>query len=115
MSDTERVLLIAQLLNDDAARRRDLPDLVFFMLATGVRIGEALAAVWSDVDLGGHVTITSTIIRGKGEGLPRKSTKSKAGICTLALPISAVAMLRAPFRTGAKLHQPLFRTPGRLP
>lgn len=79
------------------------------MLATGVRIGEALAAVWSDVDLvGGHVTISSTIIRVKGEGLLRKSTKSKAGIRTLALPISAVAMLRARFKTGAKLHQPLF-------
>jgi hypothetical protein len=29
---------------DEKARRRDPPDLVFFMLATGVRIGEALAA-----------------------------------------------------------------------
>lgn len=83
LSDTERVLLIAQLLNDDSARRRDLPDLVFFMLATGVRIGEALAVVWSDVDLvGGHVTITSTIIRVKGDGLLRKSTQSRAGVRT---------------------------------
>lgn len=41
----ERVELLAQLANDEKARRHDLPDLVFFMLATGVRIGEALAVV----------------------------------------------------------------------
>ena len=32
----ERVELLTQLNNDEKARRRDLPDLVFFMLATGV-------------------------------------------------------------------------------
>jgi integrase len=41
----ERVELLEQLQEDEKARRRDLPDLVFFMLATGVRIGEALAVV----------------------------------------------------------------------
>ena len=46
----ERVELLTQLNNDEKARRRDLPDLVFFMLATGVRIGEALAVIWSQVD-----------------------------------------------------------------
>lgn len=39
----ERVQLLKQLQEDERARQRDLPDLVFFMLATGVRIGEALA------------------------------------------------------------------------
>lgn len=34
-----------------SARRRDLPDIVTFMLGTGVRIGEALAVRWCDVDL----------------------------------------------------------------
>ena len=34
----ERSRLLRQLQEDDKARRRDLPDLVFFMLATGVRI-----------------------------------------------------------------------------
>ena len=46
----EQVELIQKLQADEKARRRDLPDLVFFMLATGVRIGEALAVVWSQVD-----------------------------------------------------------------
>jgi len=35
----ERIELLEQLQEDQKARRRDLPDLVFFMLATGVRIG----------------------------------------------------------------------------
>jgi len=105
----ERVTLIGQLQADEKARRRDLPDLVFFMLATGVRIGEALAVVWSQVDFDtGIVQITSTLIRVKGEGLLRKSTKSRAGERTLPLPASAVAMLRRRFMTGARLEQPLF-------
>ena len=79
------------------------------MLATGVRIGEALAAVWSEVDFeAGTVQITSTLVRVKGEGLLRKGTKSRAGERTLPLPVSAVAMLRRRFMTGARLDQPLF-------
>jgi len=109
LSVQERVDLLNQLHADEKARRRDLPDLVFFMLATGVRIGEALALVWSQVDfVEGTVQITSTLIRVKGEGLLRKGTKSRAGERTLALPESAVAMLRRRFMTGARLDQPLF-------
>ena len=105
----ERVELLKQLQADEKARRRDLPDLVFFMLATGVRIGEALAVVWSQVDFeAGTVQITSTLVRVKGEGLLRKGTKSRAGERTLPLPASAVAMLRRRFMTGARLDQPLF-------
>jgi integrase len=105
----ERVALLTQLQEDEKARRRDLPDLVFFMLATGVRIGEALAAVWSEVDFeAGTVRITSTLVRVKGEGLLRKGTKSRAGERTLPLPDSAVAMLRRRFMSGARLDQPLF-------
>jgi integrase len=109
LSMAERVALLKQLQEDERARRRDLPDLVFFMLATGVRIGEALAAVWSEVDFdAGTVQITSTLVRVKGEGLLRKGTKSRAGERTLPLPASAVAMLRRRFMTGARLDQPLF-------
>jgi integrase len=109
LTPTERVELLTQLQEDNKARRRDLPDLVFFMLATGVRIGEALAVVWSQVDLeAGTVQITSTLIRVKGEGLLRKGTKSAAGERTLALPMSAVAVLRRRFMSGARVDQPLF-------
>lgn len=105
----ERVQLLRQLQEDEVARRRDLPDLVFFMLATGVRIGEALAVVWSDADFeAGTVRITSTLARVKGEGLLRKGTKSRAGERTLPLPVSAVAMLRRRFMSGARLDQPVF-------
>jgi integrase len=105
----ERVQLLRQLQADQTARQRDLPDLVFFMLATGVRIGEALAVVWSQVDfVAGTVQITSTLVRVRGEGLLRKGTKSRAGERTLALPASAVAMLRRRFMTGARLDQPVF-------
>lgn len=106
---SERIELITQLHADEKSVRRDLPDLVFFMLATGVRIGEALAVVWSEVDFdAGTVQITSTLIRVKGEGLLRKATKSRAGERTLPLPLSAVAVLRRRFMSGARLDQPLF-------
>ena len=52
--------------------------------------------------------ITSTIIRVRGEGLLRKTTKSAAGQRTLALPMSAVAVLRRRFMSGARLDQPVF-------
>ena len=37
--------------NDDKARERDLPDLVAMLLATGLRVDEALAVTWDAVDL----------------------------------------------------------------
>ena len=105
----ERLDLLRQLQADEKARRRDLPDLVFFMLATGVRIGEALAVVWSQVDWeAGTVQITSTLVRVRGEGLLRKGTKSRAGERELPLPPSAVSVLRRRFMSGARLDQPLF-------
>jgi len=109
LTPEERGELLAQLQEDAKARRRDLPDLVFFMLATGVRIGEALAVLWSEVDFEvGTVQITSTLIRVKGEGLLRKGTKSSAGERTLPLPMSGLAVLRRRFMTGARLDQPVF-------
>jgi hypothetical protein len=49
----ERTDLLAKLQTDQYARRCDLPALVMFMLGTGVRIGEALAVRWCDLDLSG--------------------------------------------------------------
>ena len=64
--------------------RKDLPDLCEWMLGTGVRIGEALAVSWEDVDLTAElVAIEHTIVRIKGVGLVRKGTKSSAGERTL--------------------------------
>lgn len=61
------------------AARKDLPDLCEWMLGTGVRIGEALSVSWDEVDLAaGTVEIDHTLIRIKGVGLIRKTTKSRA-------------------------------------
>jgi integrase len=66
------------------------------MMATGVRIGEALALYWEDADLeSATVTINYTVVRAKGEGLVRKSTKPSAGERVLPLPSWAAEMLRA--------------------
>ncbi|HEY3465602.1 MAG TPA: hypothetical protein VGL47_10755 [Amycolatopsis sp.] len=51
MTREERRTWHAQLELDPKAVRHDLPDLTRFMLATGVRIGEALALYWEDVTL----------------------------------------------------------------
>ena len=67
-----------------------------------------MATLWSDVDLeAGTVQISSTLVRVKGEGLVRKGTKSRAGERTLPLPVSAVAVLRRRYVSGARLTQPL--------
>jgi integrase len=69
----ERRAWLAQLELDPKAVQDDLPDLTRFMLATGVRIGKALALYWEDVHLPaestvGTVRIDSTLVRIKGEG-----------------------------------------------
>lgn len=78
-------------------RPDDLLDVVDIMLATGARIGEALALRWKDVDLKSArptMTVTGTIIYVKGEGLTiqehPKSTNSRQ---QYFLPAFAVEML----------------------
>jgi integrase len=95
LTSDEREAWITLLAADEDAVRKDLPDLCEWMLATGVRIGEALAVSWEEVDLKtGMVCIDYTLIRIKGVGLIRKSTKSSAGERTLRLPGFAWTMLR---------------------
>ncbi|WP_328996061.1 tyrosine-type recombinase/integrase [Kribbella sp. NBC_01245] len=102
-------LLRKQLKSDKAAVRADLPDLVTFMLGTGVRIGEALAVHWSQVDLdAGTVDVTHTVVRVKGEGLLRKPPKSAAGDRQLGLPNWLVATLRTRSAAGIRLDGPIF-------
>jgi integrase len=97
----ERARWASQLDADDVAVGKDLPDLVSFMLGTGVRIGEALAVSWDLVDLeAATVAIAYTVIRVKGQGIIRKSPKSRAGTRVLSLPPPIVAMLRRRRRAG---------------
>lgn len=109
LTGEEVTLLRRSLAADERAVEADLPDLVAFMLGSGVRIGEALAVLWDQVDLeAGTVEITHTIARIKGEGLIRKTTKSKAGERLLHLPRWAVAVLRSRHAAGIRLDNPVF-------
>jgi integrase len=116
LTEEERVAWVVQLAADEDAVRKDLPDLTAFMLATGARIGETLAVLWSEVDLEREtVEITSTVIRVKGVGLIRKRTSPG--------PVSVSSRCRAgpwpccaggSWRTAAR-SAGVSRRPGRLP
>lgn len=75
----------------------DLADMIDLMLATGLRIGEVLALLWSDVDLAAtppRLEVTGTLVHVVGEGLVRQAApKTSAGWRTLALPGFAVDVL----------------------
>jgi integrase len=87
--------LRAALTYDDRAVARDLPDLVGFLMATGLRIGEACGLAWNCVDLdAGTVEVRASAVRVRGRGLVVKTTKTDAGTRTLLLPRWTVAMLR---------------------
>ena len=91
----ERAGWLARVEADEKAVRWDLPDLSRFMMATGVRVGEALATYWEDVDFAtGTVDITHTVVRIKGKGLYRKPRpKTEAGERALPMPSWAVELL----------------------
>ena len=93
--------LRALLTYDERAISRDIPDLIGLLVATGMRIGEATALVWSDVDLEtACVEVTGTVVRVKGKGAARQDfTKSDAGQRLLQLPDWCVSMLAARVRT----------------
>ncbi len=67
------------------------------MLRTGVRIGEALAFRWADIDLGSAIatgTVTGTVVRVPGEGLTiQDHPKTASGRRRLMLPRFIVSML----------------------
>lgn len=78
---------------------KDILDVVDMMLATGARIGEALAIRWTDVDLDAEkptVTINGTVIKIKGmSGLKiQDHPKSSNSRQRYFLPSFAVEMLR---------------------
>ena len=81
---------------DAGAVRLDLPDLVDFMLGTGVRIGEACAVRWATVDPeAATLRIEATMIRVPGRGLAiQEFPKTTAGRRTISLPTFVVELLR---------------------
>ena len=109
LTSEERRQWFRSLREDETAVMWDIPDLSLFLMATGLRIGEVLAVLWSEVDLEeGTVEVTSTLIRIKGDGLLRKITKSKAGQRQLLLPIAATEMLRSRWLRGYRFDMPVF-------
>ncbi|MBP2369731.1 site-specific integrase [Pseudonocardia parietis] len=92
----EAIELRGYLHEDEKCQNLDLVDLTDFMLATGLRIGEATAVTWDALDLdAGTVEVRGTVIRIKGQGLSIKwKPKSKSGYRTLELSSWAVTMLR---------------------
>lgn len=104
LTTAEACDLQMRLRGDPRARRLDLPDLVQFMLGTGVRIGEAAAVRRAVLDLeAGTVHINATVIRVPGAGLqiqPRTKTPSSQRILSLPEPVLATLAWRE--RVGAR-------------
>jgi integrase len=108
LSADERERWLAALEADPRAVAKDLPDLTRWMLGTGLRLGEALAVAWSDVDLRvGTVEVAWKLLRVKGESLRRVRRLKGDGERTLPLPRFVVDMLRRR-RPGASAHDPIF-------
>lgn len=109
-----------------AAVRRDLPDVLTLMLGTGIRIGEALALRWADLDLEGVplaaydgtlfaqpiAAITGNIVRVKGQGLIRNPGKTERSLRVVPLPRFVSDMLRERRPVNADLEWPVFSTVG---
>jgi integrase len=109
----ERDEWLAKMEADEIAARRDIPDITRFMLATGVRIGECLAVTFAELDVHAKtVGVDWNVVRVKGQGLRRMSTKTAAGERTLRLPGWAVDMV---IRRGDRFGWagPLFPIPER--
>ncbi|MBP2370187.1 tyrosine-type recombinase/integrase [Pseudonocardia parietis] len=102
-----------------AGQRRTLPDLVRFMMGTGVRIGECLAVRWCDLDLvsvPATATVGPTVVRIPGTGLVRQDEefwgddpgKTAASSRTIALPQYVATMLAVRRPSDAADRDPVF-------
>jgi integrase len=114
LTETQALQLKALLTYDDQAVARDLPALVSTMLASGLRLGEAMAVTWEAVDFEVEtIEVRGTVIREKGQGLRIKSApKSKAGVRKLRLPKWCVELLRErAVNRFAKPDDPVFPAP----
>lgn len=89
--------LRAGLAADEKAVDRDLPDLVDFMLGTGLRIGETIGMTWPAVDLAaGTAEVRSIVVTLKGRGnVMQPKPKTRAGWRRLHLPPWLVVVLQS--------------------
>lgn len=74
----------------------DIADAFLLQLATGLRIGEALALRWVDVDLdAGTLTVTGTMTRQPGHGVVRQDRpKTHSSRRTIAVPQAGLDVLK---------------------
>jgi integrase len=102
LTPAETTRLVELFRGSDRAVEADLPDLVDWMLATGCRIGEALALRYAAngdgkpiLDLAARTwEVNGTVVRVPGAGLTiQPRPKTKAGWRVIALPDFAVRML----------------------
>lgn len=91
----ERRQWLAQLEQDPKAVRDDLPDLTRFMMATGVRIGEALALYWEDVRF-------RTTTRPHWSASTGRSSASRASVCDVPIRRRWHRSERCDFRSGRR-------------
>jgi integrase len=105
----ERSLKRWRQLSGSSARSIPLWDLALLMLATGMRIAEALALKWENIDFESRtVSVEYTLSAVKG-GLIRKSPKTPASRRQLLIPAVALAMLaRRQEESGGKAGDPVF-------
>ena len=81
--------LLAYLSYSDKAIERDLHDLVAFMRATGLRIGEVAALTWDCVDLdAGVIDVRGTVLRLSGQGPVIKPSQGSDGERRVRPPLS---------------------------
>jgi Phage integrase family len=88
LSVDEIRLLHTSLAADQQAIEAAIVDLVTLLMASGLRLGEALSLRWTDVDLeAGTLEVKGTVLRVRGERLIiTASPKSAAGHRILELP-----------------------------
>ncbi|OBA85967.1 hypothetical protein A5633_11495 [Mycolicibacterium elephantis] len=94
--DVDQVRALLAAINDsEVCEQKDLRDPVILLAATGLRRSELLALRWEDVDLDNKVlTVASSVVRLKGQGLVRQDATKGGGARSVALPQFAVDALR---------------------
>ena len=116
----------AGLLLGGAPRSSDLHDVVLLLLGTGMRIGEALALEWTDLDLHADipcVRVAATLVEPRRDaasgqvfvaGLHRQPMTKTGAARTIALPRAAVEMLNRRRAGSLSQHdrQPVFAHAG---
>jgi integrase len=86
--------LLKALHDSEECDSKDLRDPVIVLAATGLRRSELLALRWDDVDLDGRVlTVSSSVVRLKGQGLVRQDTTKGGNARSVPLPQFAVDAL----------------------